>query len=128
MLPICDFYNKFSILAISDPVEWVPDGPVPQGAQTWLQHAVGGRDLKFSWTREIFMCIRSCCRALKWYISKFGPDVPPYCRSISISRIWRILNSLRLQSKPVLWTFSLGENGLISIVNNELIKIFFNMC
>ena len=48
MLPMCDFYNKFSILASSDPVEWVPDGPVPQGAQTWLQHAVGGRDLKFS--------------------------------------------------------------------------------
>ena len=77
MLPICNFYNKFSILASSDPVEWVPDGPVPHGAQNWLGRAVGGQDLEFSWSREFFMSIRSCCRALKWYISKFGPDVPP---------------------------------------------------
>ena len=48
MLPICNFYNKFSILASSDPVEWVPDGPVPHGAQNWLGRAVGGRDLEFS--------------------------------------------------------------------------------
>ena len=48
MLPIRNFYNKFSILASSDPVEWVPDGPVPHGAQNWLGRAVGGQDLEFS--------------------------------------------------------------------------------
>ena len=36
MLPICNFYNKFSILASSDPVEWVPDGPDPHGHQIGL--------------------------------------------------------------------------------------------
>ena len=48
MLPIRNFYNKFSILASSDPVEWVPDGQVPHGAQDWLKRAVGGQDLEFS--------------------------------------------------------------------------------
>ena len=48
MLPIRNFYNKFSILASSDPVELVPDGPVPHGAQNWLGRAVGGQDLEFS--------------------------------------------------------------------------------
>ena len=64
MLPMCAFYNRFSILDQFDLVGWVPDAPEPQEAQIWTQLAVGGFKLKFSCSGHIILSICTCCQAL----------------------------------------------------------------
>ena len=64
MLPMCAFYNRFSILDQFDLVGWVPDAPEPQEAQIWTQLAVGGFKMIFSFFKGFILSIRTCCQAL----------------------------------------------------------------
>ena len=54
MLPICNFYNKFSILETSDSVEWVPDGPVPPWSKKLAREHCGSSGFGIFLKQRVF--------------------------------------------------------------------------